>query len=127
VVAAQGARIAFDINVAARDLGASLIWSLLLEDGTLHEGSVSTAACAEQWRGETEGTWVTRRRFELPRELPPGYHQFDARLAGGEARRCATSRRPSSPAGVCGASRCSCTRCGPGATGASAISAICNS
>jgi 4-alpha-glucanotransferase len=87
VVAAQGARIAFDINVAARDLGASLIWSLLLEDGTLHEGSVSTAACAEQWRGETEGTWVTRRRFELPRELPPGYHQFDARLAGGEAHR----------------------------------------
>jgi 4-alpha-glucanotransferase len=83
VVVAQGARVGFEINVSAREFGASLAWSLRLEDGTRREGSVSSAACAEKWRGEVEGSWITRRHFDLPVELPPGYHEFEARLAGG--------------------------------------------
>jgi 4-alpha-glucanotransferase len=88
VAAARGSRIGFDINVTARDFGSSLIWSLVLEDGTLREGVVSTADCPEIWRGEVEGVWVTRRRFELPAALPPGYHELQARVSGGAVQRC---------------------------------------
>ncbi len=35
-----------------------------------------------------QGTWITRRRFELPVDLPPGYHEFEARIADGVAQRC---------------------------------------
>lgn len=83
VVVAQGARVGFEINISAREFGASLAWSLRLEDGTRREGSISTAACAEKWRGEVDGSWITRRHFDLPVELPPGYHEFEGRLAGG--------------------------------------------
>jgi 4-alpha-glucanotransferase len=88
VAAARGGRIGFDINVTARDFGSSLIWSLVLEDGALSEGVVSTADCPEIWRGEVEGVWVTRRRFELPAALPPGYHELQARVSGGAVQRC---------------------------------------
>lgn len=85
LVVAPGSPVGFDINVPAREFGASLTWSLGLAAGGRLEGSVSTAACAEQWRGEIGGTWITRRHFVLPVELPPGYHEFEARVAGGEA------------------------------------------
>ncbi len=88
VAAARGVRIGVDVNFAARDFGASLLWSLRFEDGSLREGVVSSADCRESWRGEVEGSWVTRRRFELPLELPPGYHQLEARIAGGQVHRC---------------------------------------
>ena len=68
VAAARGSSIGFDINVSAREFGSSLMWSLALEDGGRREGVVSTADCPEIWRGDVEGVWVTRRRFELPVE-----------------------------------------------------------
>jgi 4-alpha-glucanotransferase len=88
IAAARGARIGFDVNVLARDFAAMLMWSVRLEDGARREGVVSTADCPEIWRGEVDGSWVTRRRFELPLELPPGYHEFEARLSGGSVNRC---------------------------------------
>jgi 4-alpha-glucanotransferase len=95
VAAAHGARIGLDINVAARDFGAALMWSVNLEDGSRHGGSVSTADCAEVWRGEVAGSWVTRRRFELPLDLPPGYHELRAAIAGRASDRCALIISPS--------------------------------
>ena len=41
---------------------------------------MSTADCPEIWRGEIEGSWITRRRFELPLELPPGHHELEVKI-----------------------------------------------
>ena len=88
VAVAQGARIGFDINVTAREFGGTIVWHVLLEDGSRLDGAVSSAVCAEVWRGEVAGSWITRRRFELAADLPPGYHEFEAKIAGGAADRC---------------------------------------
>jgi 4-alpha-glucanotransferase len=88
VAAAHGARIGIDVAVAAREFGSALLWSVRLEDGSRRDGATSTADCAEIWRGEVAGSWVTRRRLELPFDLPPGYHELEARIAGGAAHRC---------------------------------------
>ena len=83
-----GARSSLEINITARDFGSALVWTVTLEDGARHQGVTSTADCPEVWRGEVEGSWITRRRFELPLDLPLGYHELEARIAGGAAERC---------------------------------------
>ncbi len=88
VAAARAARIGIDINVTAGESGAAVVWSVILEDGSRRDGATATAECREIWRGEVQGTWITRRRFELPDDLPPGYHEFEARIANGAAHRC---------------------------------------
>jgi 4-alpha-glucanotransferase len=88
VAAARGARIGIDINVTAREFGSALMWSVRFEDGSRRDGATSTADCPEIWRGEVEGAWVTRRRFVLPIDLPTGYHELEAKIAGGTADRC---------------------------------------
>jgi hypothetical protein len=88
VAAARGARIGIDINVTAREFGSTLMWSVRFEDGSRRDGATSTADCPEIWRGEVEGSWITRRRFELAVDLPPGYHELEAKVAGGTADRC---------------------------------------
>jgi 4-alpha-glucanotransferase len=85
---ARGARIGIDINVTAREFGAALVWSVTLEDGSRCDGATSSAACAEVWRGEVAGGWITRRRFELPVDLPSGYHELEVKIAGGAPDRC---------------------------------------
>ena len=88
VACARGARIGLDINVTAREFGSSLAWSVRCEDGSRREGVTSTSDCPETWRGEVEGSWITRRRFDVPFDLPPGYHDFEAKIGGGLADRC---------------------------------------
>jgi hypothetical protein len=79
VAVAHSERIGIDINVTAREFGSSLLWSVRFEDGSRRDGVTSTADCAEIWRGEVEGSWITRRRLELPCDLPPGYHELEAK------------------------------------------------
>jgi 4-alpha-glucanotransferase len=86
IASARGPRIGVDINVSAREFGATLLWSVSLEDGSRRSGSISTADCPETWRGEVEGGWVTRRRFEVPLDLPPGYHELQANIAANSHR-----------------------------------------
>ncbi len=88
LAAARGPRIGIDINVTAREFGAMLVWSVRLEDGSQRDGATSTADCRELWRGEVAGSWITRRRFDVPFDLPPGYHELQARIAGGVPDRC---------------------------------------
>jgi 4-alpha-glucanotransferase len=88
LAATNRGRIGIDINVRAREFGSALLWSVRFEDETLREGVMSTADCAEIWRGEVEGSWITRRRFELPFDLPAGYHQLEAKIASGASARC---------------------------------------
>ena len=108
VAAARGERIGIEINVSALDFGSSIVWSVLLEDGSRRAGATSTADCAEIWRGEFEGSWITRRRFDLPFSLPPGYHELEAALAGRAAERCLLIASPSQcyePAPILGGGR----------------------
>ncbi len=88
VAAARGARLGIDINITAREFGSTLTWAVRLEDGSRRDGATSTADCPEIWRGEVEGSWITRRRFDLPVDLPAGYHELEAKVAGGAANRC---------------------------------------
>lgn len=88
VAAARGARMGLDINVTAREFGSSLVWSVQFEDGSRRDGVTSTTACREIWRGEVEGSWITRRRFELPFDLTPGYHELEAKIGAAAAERC---------------------------------------
>jgi 4-alpha-glucanotransferase len=94
VAAANGRRIGVDLNIPARDFGASLVWSVNLEDGGRRNGVMSTGDCPEVWRGEVEGSWITRRRFELPLELPPGYHELVVKIGGGAVSRCSLVMSP---------------------------------
>lgn len=84
----QTARILLELNVSARDFGGSLVWDLRMEDGTRHQGVASTSAMPETWRGEIDGSWMTRRQFELPQSLPFGLHDLRARVAGGPECLC---------------------------------------
>ncbi len=80
VAAAPGSRIGFDCNITGSEFGATLIWTLKLEDGGTQTGAISTADLPELWRGDVAGSWITRRRFELKIDLPPGYHRLEARV-----------------------------------------------
>jgi len=88
VASAHGARVGVDINVPARDLGAGLAWTVDLDDRRHFAGFVAAADCPEISRGQVDGSLITRRRLELPVDLPPGYHRLGVTL-GTEAARCA--------------------------------------
>jgi len=88
VATARGDRIGIEINVSARDFGSSIVWSVRLEDGSRRDGVTSTADCVEISRGEFEGSWITRRRFDLPFSVGAGYHELAAAVAGRAAERC---------------------------------------
>jgi 4-alpha-glucanotransferase len=88
VAAVRGTRAGIDINVTARETGSTLSWSVRFEDGPRQQGTLATAHCREIWNGEVEGTWVSRRRLELPVDLPAGYHELEAAVAGGGSGRC---------------------------------------
>ena len=93
VATARGTRIGLDLNIPAREFGSTLVWAVTLEDGSRREGATSSADCPELWRGEIEGSWVTRRRLEIPEDLPPGYHELEVTLAGAVSR-CALVMSP---------------------------------
>lgn len=93
VATARGPRIGVDLNIAARDFGSALRWTVNLEDGGHREGVISSADCPELWRGEVEGSWVTRRRLELQVDLPAGYHELEVKL-GDEVSRCSLILSP---------------------------------
>lgn len=87
--ASNGSRIGVDLNVSATDFGSTLVWSVDVERGERLAGSRSSADCPELWRGEVGGSWITRRRFELPVELPPGHHELALSIGAGATHRCA--------------------------------------
>jgi 4-alpha-glucanotransferase len=86
--AANGTRIGIDLNIRARDVGGKLAWAVNLEQGERRVGVQSTADCPEIWRGEVEGSWISRRRFELPLELPAGYHELEVKISRRPIGRC---------------------------------------
>jgi 4-alpha-glucanotransferase len=108
VAASNSHHIGFDISAEGSALGEELVWDLRLEDGGRYEGRVAIAACAELWSGEEAGRWISRRRFELPLELPAGYHDLEVTLAGAAPGRCRLIIAPErchEPAAIRGGSR----------------------
>ncbi len=94
VAAARGSRIGVDLNVSVRESGANLAWSVELEDGARFEGNLHSNDCPEIGRTQVGGAWITRRRFELPVDLAPGYHELRVQIAGGSTGRCAIFMSP---------------------------------
>jgi 4-alpha-glucanotransferase len=88
IAVANSERVALEVNVPVRDFGSSLLWQLRLEEGGRRDGVISTSELPEVWRGEVDGVWITRRRFELPMLLPWGLHDLQARLSGGADQSC---------------------------------------
>ena len=88
IAASQCARAGVDINIAARDFGARLLWAVNLESGERRTAVVSTADCPEISRGEIEGSWITRRHLPLPLDLPPGRHELEVKIGAGPLSRC---------------------------------------
>ncbi len=88
IAVSSGEQLQLDVNVTAREFGSSLIWRLQLESGEEYEGVFSTTALRETWRGEVDGTWMTRRRLEFSVDVPAGHHDLEARISGGAAFRC---------------------------------------
>jgi 4-alpha-glucanotransferase len=88
VVASSSRRIGMDLLLSRADLDGTLRWTISREDGVRHEGSLACAACPEQWSGDAKGQWLSRRRFELPIDLPAGYHDLDASIDAGPVTRC---------------------------------------
>ena len=95
IAASNGTRIGVDLNITARDFGSSLIWTVRLESGEERSGTHSSADCPELWRGEVGGSLITRRRFELPLDLPPGRHQLQMRIGAGAVSGCELVISPS--------------------------------
>jgi 4-alpha-glucanotransferase len=88
VAASTSHRIAVDLLLSAEELTGTLKWTLCREDGTRHQGSIPAASCSEQWSGEASGQWLSRRRFDVPIDLPLGYHDLDVAINAGPVAQC---------------------------------------
>ncbi len=94
VAAARGPRIGFDVNLDDAAPRTAITWVVRLETGATQQGRVNVQDCPELWRGEVAGTRIVRRRFELPIDLPPGFHALEARVDDGAVRHCALMMSP---------------------------------
>ncbi len=88
VAASTSHRIGVDIHLGAAADRGTLRWAVVLEDGSRQEGRLPVASCAELWRGQVNGAVISRRRFELPLELPAGYHRLEAAIDAGATASC---------------------------------------
>ena len=88
VAASTSQRIGIDLLLGRAEVAGTLRWTLCREDGTRHQGTIPCATCAEQWSGEANGQWISRRRFDVPIDLPLGYHDLDVAIDAGPVARC---------------------------------------
>ncbi len=84
VVAARAARVGLDLNVPLADAAADFTWAIELAGGGRRTGTGRLGDCPEIWRGEVAGTALSRRRLEIPEDLPPGYHELTLAVSGRE-------------------------------------------
>lgn len=73
------------IAVAADALDGDVTWRVRFEGGSELAGRVRAGDLAELERRDLDGRTATRRRLELPGELPLGYHALELRLPDGAA------------------------------------------
>ena len=80
IAAAHGQRVRVELNIPAPFAG-SLHWTMNAENGGRRDGDVALADCPEISRGDSDGSSFSRRWFELPLDLPPGYHELQLTAA----------------------------------------------
>jgi len=76
VISTRASRVDIELNLTETDLHRTLVWTLRMESGAQQGDTMVLDHCHEIWRGEVDGVGMTRRRFELPCELPAGYHDL---------------------------------------------------
>ena len=81
IATAHGHLARVELNILAPFTG-SLHWMITDENGGRHDGLVPLSACPEISRVDCDGSSISRRSFELPLELPPGYHELQITVAG---------------------------------------------
>lgn len=64
------------VRAATSQAGRSLPWSIVEENGTVHEGEVDLAALAVTESREIDGRLMEARQVPLPLALPEGYHEL---------------------------------------------------
>jgi 4-alpha-glucanotransferase len=84
IATAHGHPLRIELNVPVAFAG-KLHWAVTIESGGRHEGIVLTADCPEVSRGSSDGASISRRSFELPVDLPPGYHELQITADGKSA------------------------------------------
>ncbi|MDE2305092.1 MAG: 4-alpha-glucanotransferase [Gammaproteobacteria bacterium] len=85
IAVAYTEHLAVDLAFMGGEAAAQLQWRLDLEDGRRLEGRVAVADLVETSQGEIDGVRISRRRFELPVELPRGYHELELSVDGRSA------------------------------------------
>ncbi len=75
VVAREGAPVAVTLHLPAALAAGSLAWSVHLEDGSRHPGTIDLSATPLSGKREIDGRPVERRNLRLP-ALPCGYHRL---------------------------------------------------
>jgi 4-alpha-glucanotransferase len=76
-------RNSVEVSIADADLERPLEWGVALERGGEVTGRVRCGELAEIGRSHVDGCPRTRRRLELPADLPHGYHSLRAGIEGG--------------------------------------------
>ncbi len=93
VATARGARIGFDINVTAREFGATIVWRVHFEDGSRLDGVDLDAPIARKsGAARSPDHGLRAGASSWPSDLPPGYHELEAKIAGGARRSLSTDR-----------------------------------
>jgi 4-alpha-glucanotransferase len=83
-----------EVVISAEDLDRTLNWHVALEDGGEISGSAKCSGLAEVERCHADGCPRTRRAFELPDDIPHGYHSLSAAVYGGSGAACALISAP---------------------------------
>ena len=80
IATAHGHRVRVELNSPATFAG-NVHWTVCDENGGRHDGLVPLTNFPEMARGDSDGSGFSRRSFELPLDLPPGYHELQITLA----------------------------------------------
>jgi len=87
VAAARVGASGIDINVTARE-SAHLCGRCASRTARGRDGSDLDGDCPEIWRGEVEDPGSRAGASSMPVDLPSGYHELEAKVAGRRRRRC---------------------------------------
>jgi len=87
IATAHSRPVRIELNIASPFAG-EIHWTLKEENGDTSQGLVPIAGCPEMARFDWDGSLISRRSFELPLDLPPGYHNLQITLATQTAGSC---------------------------------------
>ncbi len=81
VVAAHGHRVRVELNISVPSAG-DLHWMIRDENGMVRDGRLPVVECPEVCNGHADGSSISRRAFDVPVVLAPGYYTLKVTVAG---------------------------------------------